>query len=153
MSFIYYWFLGISQEDRQILIENVDIIYHCAASIRFDDPLFKAILVNVRSTRDIIELAQEAKHLKAFVHVSTAYCNADKRLVEEKIYPPHGNWREAITLAEEADKNVLECLTPKYIQPLHNTYTYAKSLAEHVVNDLCHGKIPTAIVRPTIGKL
>lgn len=149
----YFFFLGISQKDRQTLIENVDVIYHCAASIRFDDPLYKAILVNVRSTRDVVKLALEAKHVKAFIHVSTAYCNADRKLVEEKLYPSHGNWREAIALAEEGDRNLMDYLTPKYIQPHYNTYTYAKSLAEHVVNDLCQGKLPTAIVRPTIGKL
>lgn len=32
-----------------------------------------------------------------------------------------------------------------------NTYTYTKSLAEELVQQE-HGKIPTAIVRPSIGE-
>lgn len=106
----------------------------------------------MRSTRDLIGIALEAKHLKAFVHVSTAYCNSHIRVVEEKLYPSCGNWREAIRLAEEGDTNVTNYLTQKYINPLTNTYVYAKSLTEHVVNDLCLGKIPAIIVRPSIGK-
>lgn len=72
--------------------------------------------------------------------------------MEEKIYPPHGNWRDAITLAETSDEGVISAFTMKYIKPLENTYTYAKSLAEHAVVELCEGKIPTIIVRPSVGK-
>lgn len=145
-------YTGISDIDRKTLIENVDIIYHAAASIRFDDSLQKAIFVNVRSTRDILNIAAESQRLKCFVHVSTAYCNADKKVVEEKLYPPHGDWKEAIILAEEADEHMLSIFADKYIHPLPNTYAYAKSLAEHVVSDMCYGKIPAVIVRPTVGK-
>lgn len=84
--------------------------------------------------------------------MSTTYCNSDKKLVEEKLYPSHGDWKEAIRIAEESDRNMMDILTQKYIHPLPNTYTYAKSLAEHVVNDLCSGKIPAVIVRPSIGR-
>jgi Male sterility protein. len=33
-----------------------------------------------------------------------------------------------------------------------NTYIFTKSMAEHVVKDLC-GDIPTVIFRPSIGEL
>lgn len=151
---IEYVFLGITHKDRQSLIDNVDIIYNCAASVRFDDPLDKAIFTNVRSTRELLLLAEEMKHLKAFIHVSTAYCNSDKQnkyVIEEEIYPSRGDWREAIDLIEQGDKNITDILSHKYIHPHVNTYTYAKSLGEHVVKDLCYGKIAAAIVRPSIG--
>lgn len=88
------------------------------------------------------------------MHISTAYSNATKdvTLIEEKLYPQRGNWREAITLAESGEQYLLDVLTQKYIYPMPNTYTYTKSLAEHLVNDLCLGKIPVAIFRPSIGK-
>lgn len=73
-------------------------------------------------------------------------------MVEETLYPSHGHWREALMLAEEGDRKVIEHVTQKYIYPLPNTYVYTKSLSEHVVNDLCVGKIPAIIVRPTIGE-
>lgn len=31
--------LGLSESDRQLLIDNVSIVFHSAASVKFDDPL------------------------------------------------------------------------------------------------------------------
>ena len=33
--------MDISEQDRQKIIENVDIFIHCAATVRFDEPLVK----------------------------------------------------------------------------------------------------------------
>lgn len=68
------------------------------------------------------------------------------------MYPQNGDWRQAIELAEKGDAYVLEICTQKYIHPMPNTYTYTKSLAEHVVYEMCMGKIPAAIIRPSIGE-
>ncbi|CAG9838753.1 unnamed protein product [Diabrotica balteata] len=145
--------LGLCPDDRKMLIENVNIIYHTAASVRFDDFLKDAILINIRGTREVAKLALDTQNLDFFLHVSTTFCNTDKVVVEEKLYPPHGDWRSTITLAEECDEALLCALSEKYIRPLPNTYTFAKSLAEHVVNDLCFGKIPVLIARPSVGIL
>lgn len=59
--------LGMSKEDIEMLKENVNIIFHAAASVRFDDPLKKAVLMNVRSARDLIAIAKEIKNLKVIV--------------------------------------------------------------------------------------
>ncbi|XP_050513717.1 putative fatty acyl-CoA reductase CG8306 [Diabrotica virgifera virgifera] len=142
--------LGLSESDRQLLIDNVNIIFHSAASVRFDDFLKYAILLNVRGTREVAQLALELKNISMLVHVSTTYCNCDRSLIEEKLYPSHGTWEEAIRLAEECDEQILNVLSQKYISPMPNTYTYAKQLGEQVINDMCNGKIPTLIVRPSI---
>lgn len=31
--------LDLSKEDQNILAENVDIVFHCAATVRFNEPL------------------------------------------------------------------------------------------------------------------
>lgn len=31
--------LNLSREDRSVLTENVDVVFHCAATIRFNEPL------------------------------------------------------------------------------------------------------------------
>ncbi|XP_060520811.1 uncharacterized protein LOC132698635 [Cylas formicarius] len=142
--------LGLSERDRELLKEKISVFFHAAASVRFDDGLKDAMFVNVRSTRDVAALALEMKQLKVLVHVSTTFCQIDKKIIEEKLYPPHTDWKEAIRLAEECDENVLEILTTKYTSPFPNTYTFTKSLAEHVINDTCVGKIPTVIYRPSI---
>jgi thioester reductase-like protein len=56
--------LGISDEDRKLVTDKVDLIYHCAASIRFDEKLKKAINLNTRGTLEMINLSLECKNLK-----------------------------------------------------------------------------------------
>jgi fatty acyl-CoA reductase len=31
--------LGLSEPDRQLLINHTNVVFHCAASVKFDDPL------------------------------------------------------------------------------------------------------------------
>lgn len=56
--------LGISAEDRKMLTDSVHFIYHCAATIRFDEPLKFAVLLNTRGTKFMLNLAQECKKLE-----------------------------------------------------------------------------------------
>lgn len=55
--------LGISEEDRKLITENVTLIYHCAATIRFDEKLKRAVELNTRGTREMISLGLECKKL------------------------------------------------------------------------------------------
>lgn len=145
--------LGLSPENRKLLTEKINVIFHGAASVRFDDSLTDAVLLNTRGTREVVNLALEMKKLQVFVHISTTYCNTDRKIIGEQLYPAHADWRKTIEIAENFDRHTLNVLTEKYIHPLPNTYTFTKQLAEHVVYDLCKGKIPAVIVRPSIGKL
>lgn len=56
--------LGLSNDDRQKLVDEVDVIFHCAATVRFNEALIKALRVNVLGTKHIVKLAKEAKNLK-----------------------------------------------------------------------------------------
>ncbi|CAH1114014.1 unnamed protein product [Psylliodes chrysocephalus] len=141
---------GLSEKDKATIIENVTIIFHCAASIRFDDPIKKAVFANTRSAREITLLARQLKRIDVFVHLSTAYSNCDNLIVEEKLYPAKMNWRDLIRLAEEYDETTLQYLVHKLIYPMPNTYVFTKALAEHAVVDLAKDKIPAVIMRPTV---
>lgn len=55
--------LGLSVADRKLITDNVSIIYHCAATIRFDEKLKKAVELNTRGTKLMIEMALECKKL------------------------------------------------------------------------------------------
>lgn len=56
--------LGICQEEREIIKDNVNIVIHGAATVRFDEKLKMAIAINVNGTKEIIKLAKEITHLK-----------------------------------------------------------------------------------------
>lgn len=55
--------LGISDEDRKLIAENVTLIYHFAATIRFDEKLKRAVELNTRGTQEMIKLALECNKL------------------------------------------------------------------------------------------
>ncbi|XP_053675231.1 putative fatty acyl-CoA reductase CG5065 [Anopheles nili] len=140
--------LGMSSESMERL-KDVRFVFHAAASVRFDDPLKDAILINTRSTREVFDWAKTLHQLKAVVHVSTTYCNPELLRVEEKIYPPKMDWREAIRLAEAFDTAELEMLKDKLTQFAPNTYTYTKGLAEQICNEYRY-ELPLVVFRPSI---
>lgn len=61
--------LGLSEYDRQKLIENCNIILHAAATVRFDEKLKLALAINVNGTREIMSLSKQIKILD--VSIST----------------------------------------------------------------------------------
>ena len=56
--------LGLSTTDRKILEETVSVVFHAAATIRFDATLKSAVMLNTRDTRDIMMIARNMKNLK-----------------------------------------------------------------------------------------
>ena len=144
--------MGLNLQERQLLIDEVNMVFHGAASVRFDDSLTDAVIMNIRGTREVAKLALEMKNLDVLVHVSTTYCNTDRKVVEEKLHPAIADWEKTIEIVEKRNKHTMNVITEKYIHPQPNTYTFAKSLGEHVVYDLCDGKIPVVVYRPSIGE-
>ena len=47
------------------------------------------------------------------MHLSTAYCNCDRNVLEEVLYPAHADWRKMIEIAENTDEHTLNILTEK----------------------------------------
>lgn len=140
--------LGISDDDLKRM-ENVSVIFHSAACVRFDDSLKNAILLNTRGTVEVMRLADKLKQIRVLLHVSTTYCNPTKKVVEEMIYPPNGDWEAAIKIAEKYDEDTLNALTQKFTNAEPNTYTFTKGLAEQAVRDFSD-RLPVVIFRPSI---
>ena len=66
----------MSEEDRAALKRDVNVVLHCAATVRFDNSpvgLSTAVKINVRGLREVMGLAREMRGLSSFVHVSSAY--------------------------------------------------------------------------------
>lgn len=56
--------LGISMTDKTTLIQNVSIVFHVAATVRFNEKIKSATAINVRSLKDAINLSKEMPKLK-----------------------------------------------------------------------------------------
>ncbi|XP_020291339.1 putative fatty acyl-CoA reductase CG5065 [Pseudomyrmex gracilis] len=141
--------LGLSPEDRKMLCENVEIVYHAAATVRFDEPLKKAILLNTRGTKLMIELAKEMKHLLLFVYISTAYCHLEEKVLKEKTYPPPANPHEMIKYVEWMDDKMVESMKNKILGNVPNSYAFTKALAESLIEEAMP-YIPAIILRPSV---
>ncbi|KAG8431089.1 hypothetical protein GDO86_019448 [Hymenochirus boettgeri] len=92
--------LGLTKEDQDKSMESIDIVFHGAATIRFNESLRDAMQLNVIATRQLLHLAQKMKKLEVFVHVSTAYANRDRKNTEEIVYPPPVDPRKLIESLE-----------------------------------------------------
>lgn len=57
--------LGISSTDRAIITREASIVFHVAATVRFDEKMNLAVPINVRSLKDMINLCKEIPSLKA----------------------------------------------------------------------------------------
>lgn len=55
--------LGLSESDIKLLCNNVSIVFHCAATVKFDEPLRVSIQMNVIGTQKLIKLCQKMTRL------------------------------------------------------------------------------------------
>ncbi|CAH1406258.1 unnamed protein product [Nezara viridula] len=142
--------LGISQQDTEMLIENVTIIYHAAAMIQFTDNLYELLIQNTRATYQLLGIAKRMVNLQLFLYVSTAYSNMNIPCdeAEERVIPSCQDWRVILQVLEKEPttlgslKEMLMCGHP-------NSYTWSKSMSEQIVDE--HKNLfPTVIIRPAI---
>lgn len=146
--------LGLSEADSRKLLADptLSVVFHSAASVRFDEPLKTSIRFNLQATESIVKLCKQIKNLRCLCHVSTAYVNSDIRDnadIEERLYPMRQQPEQLIKLAQLMDDNFLQRLKPELVGQRPNTYTYTKALAEHLIA-LEASDLPVAIVRPSI---
>lgn len=130
--------LGLDDTVIADLVNNVDIVFHVAASVKFDAPIEINMRHNVAATRELLELACEFKNLQSFIHVSTAYSNCQLKQIDEKVYP--------MTVPKDVKNFVV---TQSMIDNRPNTYTYTKAVAENVASSYAD-RINVVIVRPSI---
>lgn len=145
--------LGFSDETLTKLRNEVNIIFHSAATIKFNSHLRIAIRTNLTGTLRTIEFAKSLKNLSSYIHLSTAFCNSNYRgLLSEKVYPAPQDPYDMIKLAED-DTAWENCNTRADWQHLikehPNTYTFTKQLAENLVIKEMAG-YPAGIVRPSV---
>lgn len=108
--------LGISESNWKKLTEEVDVIFHMAAVVRFDAPLKSTVLSNVRGTREALRLGKSCRSLRSFVYVSTAYSHATRSRIGTEIsddfHESPASPDALIQLVENLDEDNLKEVTP-----------------------------------------
>lgn len=56
--------IGLDEKDEKMLRDKVDIVFHVAATVRFNEPLKDAANLNTFGTQRVMELCTGMRHLK-----------------------------------------------------------------------------------------
>jgi len=78
--------LGLNMQDESELVENVQIIFHCAAVIKFNEKLKDAVNSNTTGIWRIIQLALKMKNLQVLSYMSTIFSHCYSPELYEKHY-------------------------------------------------------------------
>ncbi|XP_055608036.1 fatty acyl-CoA reductase 1-like [Uranotaenia lowii] len=141
--------LGLSEKDRQLLLETVNIVFHVAATVRFNEGLKEAAVLNAIGTQRMLDLCVKMFNLQSVVHVSTAYSNPCRKVVDEVVYEPTMNADSFIQCVNVLPADIINTLADKLQGDHPNTYTLTKSIAEQLVSEYS-SQLPICIVRPSI---
>ncbi|XP_072948547.1 putative fatty acyl-CoA reductase CG5065 [Epargyreus clarus] len=139
--------LGVNAEQRELL-KRVTTLFHSAATVKFTEPLQAATALNVQGTATLLKLAMDMPVLKALVHVSTAYSNAPRSHIEERVYPPPYDPDSIVRCTKMLPPDTVEVISDSLQGEHPNPYTLTKALAESIVYS--HSELPVCIVRPSI---
>eukprot|EP00102_Acyrthosiphon_pisum_P027140 XP_016664350.1 PREDICTED: fatty acyl-CoA reductase 1-like isoform X1 [Acyrthosiphon pisum] len=135
--------LDISTDDCDWLIKNVNFVFHCAATVKFNETLDMATKINIQGTENVLELGAKMNYLKGFVYVSTAYSHCPRSEIKEEFYHVSISAKELKKIIEldEETRNVLK--------DWPNTYIFTKALSENMISTN-ENKLPISVFRPSI---
>ncbi|CAK1600640.1 unnamed protein product [Parnassius mnemosyne] len=139
--------LGITKKNQDILIEKVSVVIHSAASISFDNSLKEALETNYEGTKNVLSLCKRIKNIQAFVHISTAYTNTDKSIIDEVVYPAPANISDVYKRLKKHGDDENQSI--KILNGRPNTYTFTKALTENLIAET-HHNVPAVIIRPSM---
>ncbi|XP_069691435.1 fatty acyl-CoA reductase wat-like isoform X2 [Periplaneta americana] len=141
--------LGLNDFDKKRLLVSVDVVFHLAATVRFEERLRTAVNINVRGTLDLLQLCKECVHLKSVIYLTTIYSQGYQLHVDEEFYDCPLSAENIIHLVACLEDDVLTKITPALLNGWPNTYSLTKAIAEASVK--AHGKeLPIGIFRPGI---
>nr|CAD7204094.1 unnamed protein product [Timema douglasi] len=75
--------LGIGADDYTMLTKEVNLIFHVAATVRFDEKLKIALNLNVQAIKEMLELSKQTVKLKLYLRV---HANASE-FVRKPLFP------------------------------------------------------------------
>jgi alcohol-forming fatty acyl-CoA reductase len=102
--------LQLGSHDELKLINDINVIFHCAANIKFNDPIKDAVNINVTGTLRVLQLAKKMKNLQIFSYMSTAFCQSYRDDLDEKHYKTCVEADKIIEKTELMDNDSLDHL-------------------------------------------
>lgn len=141
--------LGLNSFDLSRITAEVSVIFHSAATVKFDEPLKLSVGINIAGTKNMVALCRCCPQLAALVHVSTAYANCERDAIDEHIYPVDMDPEKLVEMADWLDQETLQELKGCLLGRKPNTYTYTKALAEWLLVKSARD-LPVVICRPSI---
>ncbi|GBM60440.1 Fatty acyl-CoA reductase 1 [Araneus ventricosus] len=143
--------LGMNEEDIQLLVDEVSVVFHCAADINFIKPLQFVLTNNVLSVSSVIELCRQMRKFEALVYTSTAYSNSNhlNLSIKEEIHRLPIRAEKFLDALKNEDNEMLQELIARCKPDWPNSYTFSKCLAENVIMDTA-SDLPVAIIRPSV---
>jgi fatty acyl-CoA reductase len=143
--------LGLSDEHLRHVCDNSQIVFHLAASLKLEATLKPNVIMNLTGTKYVLDLAKQMKKLIQMIHTSTAFCNVELDVLEEKVYDSVHKPLDLIRCAEWMTEESMSAMQKDVLGVHPNTYTYTKRLAEILVRDeFNQSQLPVCIVRPSI---
>uniref|UniRef100_A0AAG5DKZ9 Fatty acyl-CoA reductase n=1 Tax=Anopheles atroparvus TaxID=41427 RepID=A0AAG5DKZ9_ANOAO len=141
----------VDDVDKAKICNEVQIVFHVMASIRFDEVLDDAIAMNVTSARRLYALANAMAELRSIVHVSTFYSNCDRTHIEERIYDdvPFGGLEHIQLMLKQLDPQEKERVAQLVLGQMPNSYVFSKKCAEAMIGRDFQ-RLPIGIFRPPI---
>jgi fatty acyl-CoA reductase len=125
-----------------------------AASLKLEATLKPNVEMNLTGTKHVVDICKEMKNLVVLVHLSTAFCNCDQKVMQERVYDWPDKPLDIINLAKWMKEESMHALERTIMAPhFPNTYLYTKRLAEILVRDEYENGLSVCIARPSIGKL
>jgi len=130
--------MGLSDQDKHTLINEVDIVFHSAASVRFDASIPYNFKQNTLGTKYMVDLIKKFKKIDHFVYVSTASVNCQFLKLEDKIADFKDDIDSIIDKLHNAKSDEeMEKLAEPYVEGRPNSYVLTKAFCEAYVKKHC----------------
>ncbi|OJJ75221.1 hypothetical protein ASPBRDRAFT_73406 [Aspergillus brasiliensis CBS 101740] len=138
--------MGLKKADRDRLQQEVTVVIHGAASISMMEELQKAVREHCSAMTNMIHLASQMTHLRAFVFISSFLVGLllSNETTQERFLKVAADEPDP----EEQVASIVATNSSPYADRFPTTYSQAKYLSERLL--LAHQKsLPVLVVRPT----
>lgn len=81
--------LGISAADRETLIRDVSIVFHSAATVKFDEALNLSVMINMLGSQQLVHLCHRMDNLEVntsiYIYISRHQFRKDLHIFFQRI--------------------------------------------------------------------